>query len=287
MLRTLRRNTRRVLLESCITVRKIQSQRPPPDFIIAGAQRCGTTSLFRALCNHKAIIPNVLGAKGVHYFDTSYHRDVSWYFAHFATQAERNRRSDQIGQRAIVGEASPYYLYHPAGAERMAKTIPDAKIIVMLRDPVKRAISHHLHMVWEGHESVKNLNHALDLESDRLAGLEQRLLADPSFVSRAHQHYSYMDRGHYVDQLERLYNHFDPKNVLIIATEKLISDSKTTLPMIQKFIGLEPDPEIELEKRNASSKFEPQPDTLKRLSDEFSESNKRLGEFVDAEIPWV
>jgi len=275
------------VLEGFLASRKRQSERPPPDFVIVGAQRCGTTSLFRALAKHPAMMPNVIDAKGIHYFDTSYHNNEAWYFAHFASQEERDRHADKIGHRAIVGEASPYYLYHPAGAERMAQTIPDAKIIVLLRDPVKRAISHHLHMVWEGHEPVEDINEALDLEAGRLEGIEQRLMAERSYVSRPHQHFSYMDRGHYAGQLERLFEHFDRDNVLVMATDKLTGDSKASLSKIQSFIGLEPDPAIDLEKRNASSKFEPQPETVKRLTDEFAESNKRLSSIVDIEASWL
>lgn len=285
--RAVRRNARRVVLEAFLATRKRQAERPPPDFVIVGAQRCGTTSLFRALAKHPAMMRNVIDAKGVHYFDTSYNQNAAWYFAHFASQAERDNHAAKVGHKAIVGEASPYYLYHPAGAERMAQTIPNAKIIVLLRDPIKRAISHHLHMVWEGHESVENIDTALDLESDRLVGIEQRLVADRSFVSRPHQHYSYLARGHYAAQLERLYEHFDPDNVLVMATETLTGDSKSSLSKIQSFIGLEPDSSIDLEKRNASSKFEPRPETLKRLADEYIDSNKRLSSVVDIEIPWL
>lgn len=287
MLRVIRRNTRKVALNGILAGRARQAQRPPPDFVIVGAQRCGTTSLFRALAKHPALMSNVIDAKGVHYFDTSYHQNKAWYFAHFASQAEREAHASKIGQRAIVGEASPYYLFHPAGAERMARTIPNTKIIVLLRDPVKRAISHHLHMVWEGHEPVKDLDKALDLEPTRMEGIEKQLLADRSFVSRPHQHFSYVARGHYDVQLERLYAHFDRENVLVMATDKLISESKSSLSKIQSFIGLEPDPSIDLEKRNSSSKFDPRPETLQRLANEFAESNKRLSEVVDIEIPWL
>ena len=287
VLRSLRRNARRMVLEGSLISRKRQAQRPPPDFVIAGAQRCGTTSLFRALSQHSAMMPNVIKAKGVHYFDTSYHQDEAWYFAHFPSQKERDNHAAKVGHTAIVGEASPYYLFHPAGAERMAQTVPHTKIIVLLRDPVKRAISHHLHMVWEGHESVEDIDTALDLESSRLEGLEKRLASDRSFVSRPHQHYSYMARGHYAAQLERLYAHYDRESVLVLATEQLIKDSKASLRKIQSFIGLEPDPAIDLEKRNASPKFEPRAETLDRLTEEFAESNKKLGDMVDFEIPWL
>jgi len=286
LLRGVRRNTRRAVLGSVVAIRKNQADRPAPDFVIVGAQRCGTTSLFRALNQHPAMMPNVIKAKGIHYFDTSYHQNDEWYLAHFPTLAERENHAVKVGLNPIVGEASPYYLYHPAVAERMAQAIPNSKIVVLLRNPVKRAISHHLHMVWEGHESVENIDEALDMESSRLAGIEQRLLAEPEYVSRAHQHYSYMARGHYAHQLNNLYKHFDRENVLVMTTEKLISDSQSSLAAIQSFIGLEPDLSIGLEKRNASSKFEPKASTVQRLTEEFADSNRQLAGMVDIDIPW-
>lgn len=285
MKRLIRRHARSALLESSLAFRKRNTDRPAPDFVIVGAQRCGTTSLFRALAKHPAMMPNVLGAKGVHYFDTSYHQSEAWYLAHFASQAERNKRAEEIGQRCIVGEASPYYLFHPAGAERMAKTIPNTKLIVLLRDPVKRAISHHQHMVWEGHETEADIDAALDLESTRLAGIEEKLLANPALVSRTHQHHSYVARGHYAIQLERLFHYFDRKNIFIMSTEQMVREP-ASLKTIQSFIGFEPDESIALEKKNASDKFEPRQETVDRLSEIYAESNQQLSELIDVEIPW-
>lgn len=287
LLRAARRNTRRLVLETSLAGRKLGAERPAPDFVIVGAQRCGTTSLFRALAQHRSMLSNVIKAKGIHYFDTAYHQKRSWYFAHFPSQAERDAHADRTGEAAVAGEASPYYLFHPAGAERMARLIPDTKFIVLLRNPVKRAISHHQHMVWEGHEKETDIDKALDLEATRLAGIEDQLLTDSKLVSRPHQHYSYMARGHYADQLEKLYTHLDRKNIMVMATETLIGDTKASLDTIQSFIGLVPDPSIDLEKRNASSKFEPKPETLQRLSAEYAESNKKLREITDIEIPWA
>ena len=285
--RKLRRNGREILLETVLAIRNQDNQRPPPDFIIAGAQRCGTTSLFRALAKHPAIMKNVIDAKGAHYFDTNYHRKPSWYFAHFPSKKQRDSFHSKTGKRSVVGEASPYYLFHPAAAERIAKTTPEVKIIVLLRNPVKRAISHHLHMVWEGHEHEEDLNKALDLEASRLAGLEERLLMDEKLVSRPHQHYSYLSRGHYAGQLERLFKHFDRNNVLVMATETLIAQSEQSLAEIQSFLGLNVDPAIKLEKRNSSAKFTPDPETLERLQLEYRDSNSQLRDMLDIDIPWL
>lgn len=267
--------------------RKRVSNRPPPDFVIVGAQRCGTTSLFRALAKHPAMMSNVLDAKGVHYFDTDFDRGLAWYLAHFPSQADRDAHQAKVQQQPVVGEASPYYLFHPAGAERMAQAIPDAKLVVLLRNPVKRAISHHLHMVWEGHEPIEDIDKALDLESSRLSGIEAQLLADPTLVSRPHQHFSYMARGHYADQLERLFAHFDRDQVLVMATETMTGNSESSMDTIQTFLGLEPNPVTALGKRNASASFKPRAETIERLEAEFAESNKRLADLLDIEIPWL
>lgn len=285
--RFVRRHGRKALLEASLLTRQRGADRPPPDFVIIGAQRCGTTSLFRALKKHPAMMANVLDAKGVHYFDTDYHRSLAWYFAHFPSAGEREAHAAQFGHAAVVGEASPYYLFHPAGAERMAQTIPKAKLVVLLRNPVKRAISHHLHMVWEGHESVTDIDQALDLEASRLEGIDAQLLADPTLVSRPHQHYSYLARGHYAEQLERLFRYFDRDQVLVMATETLTGDITNSLATIQSFVGLEPDPSIDLGKRNASSAFEPRQQTLDRLAEEYRASNERLRTLLDLDAPWL
>src|SRR5690625_2118520 len=85
-----------------------------PTFVVAGAQRCGTTSLFRALMQHPQITgPPLL--KGVHYFDTAYARGIGWYRGHFPLRALV--RSGSGRNRVEVGESSPYYLFHPLAAE--------------------------------------------------------------------------------------------------------------------------------------------------------------------------
>ena len=172
-------------------------------------------------------------------------------------------------------------------AERIARTAPDVKIVVLLRNPVKRAISHHLHMVWEGHEQEEDLDKALDLEAKRLSGIEGRLLKDDNFISREHQHFSYIARGHYASQLEQYFKHFDRDNVLVMATETLVAESESSLKKIQTFIGLEPDRAIKLEKRNSSAKFEPKAETLERLKNEYMDSNRQLRDLVDVDIPWL
>src|SRR5690606_21702892 len=87
-----------------------------------------------------------------HYFDNNYDRGVAWYRAHFPVAVRGG--SPQAGPIRIFGEASPYYLFHPRAAARARETVPAARLIVLLRDPVARAISHYQHSVRKGFETL-------------------------------------------------------------------------------------------------------------------------------------
>ena len=117
-----------------------------PDFVIIGAKRGGTTSLYRYLHEHPSIQPLFPGrqhVKGVHYYDSNYERGLRWYRSHFPLEAGGRHLVRPARRPAIAGEASPYYLFHPLAAERLARDFPGVRIIVNLRDPVDRAYSHY------------------------------------------------------------------------------------------------------------------------------------------------
>lgn len=169
--------------------RATSSFRDLPTFVVVGAQRAGTTSLFDWLAVHPQVAPAF--TKEVHYFDLNYHRGASWYRAHFAlTRAAR-----------ACGEASPYLLFHPLAPERAARDLPPETVfLAVLRDPVERALSHYRHERALGIESLPLLD-ALDAEAGRLNGEHERVQrGEDSFV---HQHFSYIARGEYAQQLER------------------------------------------------------------------------------------
>ena len=106
-----------------------------PDFVIIGAQKAGTTSLWRYLVEH----PQIVGPteKEIHFFDARFDRGARWYRARFPLRASLRR-----GAR-LTFEASPYYLAHPFVPARVRAMLPDAKLVVLLRDPVERAWSHY------------------------------------------------------------------------------------------------------------------------------------------------
>ena len=127
-----------------------------PSFLICGGQRCGTTSMYRALAAHPVVLKAVLH-KGVHYFDTSYDRGMDWYRAHFPLQRNADKLTERYGVPAQTFESSPYYMYHPQAAARIARDLPQARLVVLVRDPVERAYSQHHHEVARGFETGTGL----------------------------------------------------------------------------------------------------------------------------------
>ena len=120
---------RRIRAIAARSGRLTASWRMQPRFLIIGAQRCGTTSLYTSLTAHPAVLPAVLH-KGVHYFDTAYGRGPAWYRAHFPLQLTADRVERRTGSAPITGESSPYYLFHPLAGERIARDLPEVRLPV-------------------------------------------------------------------------------------------------------------------------------------------------------------
>lgn len=205
-----------------------------PAFLMVGTQRGGTTSLFRALAEHPALAPPVLH-KGVHYFDVSYHRGLDWYRGHFPLRAVAARRAGGLAPLAF--ESAGYYMHHPLAAGRIARDLPEVRLIALLRDPVERAHSAHKHELARGFET-EPFERAVELEPERLAGEVARVEAEPGHLSHSHRHHSYLDRGQYAEQLERLFGLFGRERVLVLYAEDLFADPGPCFDQITEFLGL-------------------------------------------------
>ncbi|RAQ39531.1 deacetylase sulfotransferase, partial [Arthrospira sp. O9.13F] len=139
---------------------------PPPHFIIIGTQKGGTNSLYQYLCQHPQIIP--AASKEIHYFTLNYHQPPQWYQSQFPRLPHPQQ---------LTGEGSPYYLYHPAVPQRLHQYSPQVKLIVLLRNPVDRAISHYYWEVKLGCEPL-SLEKAIAAEAGRLKGEQEKLSAN-------------------------------------------------------------------------------------------------------------
>jgi hypothetical protein len=236
-----------------------KERRVLPDFLIVGAQRCGTTTLFRTLVQHPAVMPPTL-RKGVHYFDLAYENDLSWYRGHFPTLAQRDERSQQVGRRALVGESSPYYMWHPLAPARIAHDLPDIRVLVALRDPVERAYSAHAHEFARGFET-EPFQTALELEPKRLSDAASALEAGRGARHFAHQHQAYVTRGEYIDQLELLEHELGRDRMRVIDAQDFWSQPEEQWADVLDFLGLPPS-EVTFERHNARTRA-PMGDTLR------------------------
>jgi hypothetical protein len=213
--------------------------RPWPDFLVVGTKRGGTTSMHHLLLQHPDVVPMFPARrlKSPMYFSQYYDRGDRWYRSHFPTAPYRRLLERVRHRRTVTGEASPYYLYNPYAAERIQRSIPDVKIVILLRDPVRRAYSHY----WERVENdVEPLTFAaaLDAEAERTAGELERMAADPLYYSEPHDWYSYRDRGLYAPQLRRYFDLFPRERILILQSEDFYRDEQQAVDEITDFLGI-------------------------------------------------
>lgn len=272
------------------------ARRPLPDFLIIGAKRGGTTSLYFDLLSHPQVcplfpapqrLPKAAPTKGIHYFDQNYWRGDRWYRAHLPSAWVRRRHDG--GAAVIVGEASPYYLFHPGAAARAASTMPAAKIIVMLRDPVQRTYSQWKERRRNDAEPL-DFAAALAAEDTRIAAegaTEERLRADPKFYSYAHEQLSYARQSEYGPALERWYAEFPPEQILPIASEDYYGDPKAVLTTVQRFLGVAPRDLGSGEVLNSAAGAALDPAVAEQLAARFAESNATVRALTGRAYAWA
>jgi hypothetical protein len=207
-----------------------------PDFLILGAQKAGTTTLYDAVSAGRYIAG--AARKEVHFFDFNWEKGDGWYRGWFPTATELGTDS---GERRLTGEATPYYLFHPLVPMRVKETIPDARFIVLLREPATRAASHWAMNVRVGNEK-KGFEEAIGLEPSRLDGEADLIHAGRTGKRHPHRIHSYMARGRYAEQIERWLEAFPKDRFLFLKSEDLWKNPTSGMSRVLQFLGL-PDTE--------------------------------------------
>jgi hypothetical protein len=259
-------------------------QRMLPSFLIVGAQRSGTTSMYRALSQHPAVLKAVLH-KGVHYFDVNYGEDLDWYRSHFPLRASAARVRRRTGVTGQTFESSPYYMTHPLAPERIERDLPGVKLLVLVRDPVERAYSAHAHELARGFET-EPFERALELEAERLAGETDRLIADPTAVSHHHQHNAYVTRGQYVDYLEPLAERFGRDRLHVVDSHDFFARPEPTYDAVLDFLGLPRGAHPQFDQHNARPRSSMREDVRARLDEHFAPYDARLGDWLGTPPSW-
>lgn len=188
-----------------------------PDFVVAGAAKGGTTSLFYYLKPHPQVwMPE---AKELHFFSNHFDRGAEWLRAQFAP----------AGADQIAGEMTPEYLEHPQAAERMHSVVPDAKIVIILRHPVERAYSHY-QMQRAKFSAEEPFNDILDLEEK--GGVEAVPLP----------HAAYLRGGRYHEHIQRWLRHYPRSALLVLLMDDLERDPAGVYRQLCAHIGVGSEP---------------------------------------------
>ena len=189
-----------------------------PDFFIVGAPKAGTTSLYSYLSQHPQIFAPEI--KEPHFFSCPEVLDTYYKVSFIQDEQQYRQLYTTVADDQLAGDFSPSYLFSAHAAERIHRTHPDAKIIMVLRNPVERAISHYL--------------------MDVRFGLQQLPFAECLVLTQKTRlfHREYIEVGQYVRQVRRFTERFPTENVLILLHEDLIRSTAGTVGTILKFLGL-------------------------------------------------
>jgi hypothetical protein len=202
-----------------------------PSFVIIGGQRCGTTTLFKALAAHPQVLRPPVD-KGTDYYSLYYALDASGY-------RSRMPLARGAGSPRKAFEACTYYMFHPFAVERIAKDFPELKLVALLRNPVTRAYSAYKHEYARGFETESDFRRALELEDARLAGELERMRADIEYESIPHRHHAYRRRGQYAEQVARVFEHFPRSQVHIMDSEVFFAEPSAEYRRLIDFLGLD------------------------------------------------
>jgi len=246
-----------------------------PDFLIIGATRAGTSSLYTYL--HRNPLVGKARRKEIHYFDFNYHRGIDWYRSYFPTVFDKVAAERDRGGRFVTGESSPYYIFHPLVPARVRETLPEAKLIALLRNPVDRAYSHYQLQRRNGLEQL-SFPKALEQESDRISGAEDENLM--------HRDFSYLARGIYAEQLERWFELFPREQILVLKSEELFEDPHAIVDAASEFLGVPPRRNPRPRPYNAARYPNLDAETRAFLSEYYREHNRRLYELLGRDFGW-
>ena len=260
-----------------------RQMRTLPDFLIIGGQKCGTSSFYRNLVKHPAIVPAF--EKEIYFFNGKFHKGINWYRTHFPLLPYKYYVTKICRQKFLTGEATPGYIFHPHVPKRVSEVLPHVKIIVLLRNPVDRAYSHYYHEVRKKRETL-SFEDAIKAEEKRLHGEFEKLIKNERYKSFNYIHYSYLARGIYVDQLQRWNNFFKKEQILILKSEDFFRDPQTSFDQALQFLGL-PGWQVN-DFRKAHVGYYPKMDTAirNRLLNYFEPHNHKLYEYLGINFGW-
>jgi hypothetical protein len=256
-----------------------------PNFVILGAQKSGTTTLFETLADHPQIIPPF--NKEAHYFDNNFDKSLNFgYRFHFPLKLAMRLHGFFKNSSFITGEATPFYLFHPLVPKRMKGVLPNAKFLVILREPVERAYSHYQYAVKNGNET-RTFEDAIANEIEEVNAEKLKLTIGQKFNNRLLQNNAYISRSCYYEQLNRWFKWYKPEQFFVFSSEYFFQYPEFFLKEIHGFLGV---PKMSLKRSlpianpNAYKAMNNQ--TFQQLKAYFQPLNEALFDLIDKQLWW-
>ncbi|MGB0652824.1 MAG: sulfotransferase [Thermoplasmatota archaeon] len=254
-----------------------------PDYLVLGAMKAGTTSFRYNIRFHPWFVRSAY--KQPAYFDHHYDKGERWYRGNFplaATMAARRRRAGG----AFTGEESVSYLYNRTAAPRVAKDLPDARLIALLRDPVRRTYSHHqMELRWgrddrsfdEAMQGALAAFEEAGTDPDRVRALEGQAAYD----------FQYIGRSVYAPQLAHWYDHVDRERLLVLRAEDFFEDTRGVLQSVHDHLGIpRHDPETSVASNVKGGAPKMAGATRDALVELFSPFNDQLERLLGRSMDW-
>ncbi|MFW9929364.1 MAG: sulfotransferase domain-containing protein [Candidatus Thorarchaeota archaeon] len=251
-----------------------------PNFLIIGAAKSGTSSLYEYLNHHSSILPCVV--KEPNYFTVYYDRGLDWYKSCFPFKFQKIFTQ---GQKFITGEATARYYWYPHAAQRAHRVVPKAKIILLLRNPINRSYSHYK-MRFKNKKVKQSFEEEIQNEETNLKGEWEKMLKNEGYFSFKFNSNGYLTKGLYINYIKRWFEFFPKNNILIIKAEDFFSNPEKITNQTFEFLSLPP---IKLKRYEIMRKgFESQlkPETRRKLLEYFKPYNEKLYKFLDRDFEW-
>ncbi|HLP12115.1 MAG TPA: sulfotransferase [Flavobacteriales bacterium] len=263
-------------------VLKSAKNRVLPSFFIAGVEKCGTSSLFHYLLQHRSIIPPQ--RKDTYFFSNNnrYNKGIEFYRAFFAHKYYKKLAELRRGNKTITLDSTAIYFDYPQVPQRIHSMFPNTKVILMLREPVSRTYSNYNMAVKFGFETLP-FEKAIEMEEERVKWFEN------SVYNKGHnfafQRVIYKSRSEYINYLPNWKNVFGD-NLYIEFAENLSAKPQETFNGVLDFLGLKHQT-VNFEKLNEGSyKSKMDEGTKQKLTEHFRPLNEKLASYLGRELPW-
>lgn len=259
-------------------------QKLQPSFLVPGFIKSGTSSLYHYLISHPQILPAV--DKELFFFRNYFEQGLDWYLSHFPPIP--------ASMNYITGEATPIYITCPSIAKKIFHLFPDIKFIVLLRNPVDRAIScyFHQHKASWGYQAIQDsIAHTLEKIPNLLNNWPELLPESSILITYRNYYIDYvflvsLINSLYIYHLKEWLTIFPIEQFLIVKSEDLFGNPSATMKQVYRFLDI-PDYQMpEYHNYNPGS-YPPIPDNLRhRLVEFFRPHNQKLEEYLDMKFNW-